>query len=187
MRLKSELYKKHLSYCQAVVESGHLGSLENIFQPLLQEPRVLWKRYLSISWTELLWACWRNKGTYYINKKNRGLITIFITIFKCIEFFCYTKCLITCFNYYIVSGMYNENGKWLIHGIRFRKFRNHIQFKLLKKKKKNLIHWKIPFSYAASTTFLIYNTCNLQVTLFLSVNQIDFTITICSLKTQNYV
>ena len=56
-----------------------------------------------------------------------------------------------------------------------------------KKKKKNLIHLKIPFSYAASTTFLIYNTCNLQATLFLSVNHIDFTITICSLKPQNYV
>ena len=161
MRLKSEPYKKHLSYCQAVVESGHLGSLENIFQPLLQEPRVLWKRYLSISWTELLWACWRNKGTYYINKKNRGLITIFLTIFKCIEFFCYTKCLVTCFNYYIVSGMYNENGKWLIHGIRFRKFINHIQFKLLKKKKKissieKFLFLMLHLQHFSSTILVIY-------------------------------
>lgn len=168
------------------------GPLENILQHFLQISRVLWKQYLSIWWTELLLTWWRIKGTYYINRKDEGLIAIFITISKCIELFCYTQCLVTCSNYYFVSGMYNITN-WLFHGIRFSTFIKNIYFKLQKKKRKEKSHplkksfFLCCIFYSNINASLIYNICKLPVTLFLSVKETGFTIIIFSLKTQNYV
>ena len=85
----------------------------------------------------------KNQWKLLHKQKGQRINYHLITIWKCIELFCYTKCLVTCCNYYFVSGMYN---------IRKMATPWHKVFNIYKsysvqvaKKKKNLIHWKYPF------------------------------------------
>ena len=132
----------------------------------------------------------KNQWKLLHKQKGQRINYHLITILKCTELFCYTKCLVTCCNYYFVSGMYNIRKMatpW--HKV----FNIYKSYSVQVAKKKEKYHpLKISFFscyifYSKIDASIIYNICNLQVTLFWSVNQIGFTITICSLKTQNYV
>ena len=65
----------------------------------------------------------KNQGIYYIIKKDRTLIPSFVIIIKCIELFCYKKCLVTCNNNY--TPLFQEcimQEKWTFQGIKFSTF-----------------------------------------------------------------